>query len=112
MNPVNDCRTLNVIVQRQFEDISMIEMEFEDLKSLKLFPVDNKYTCEILDSTMILKNGCIYLCDCGGLTETDLEDYAGTIICASKLRWRPIKNCMGRKEFFQATNKTEDSSSR
>ena len=44
MYPINDRRVLNVIIQCQFEDFSMIEMEFEVLKYLKLFPVDDKYT--------------------------------------------------------------------
>ena len=100
MYPVNDCRILKVVIQRQFNDIAMIEMEFEGLRFLKLFPNDEKYTCEILDSTMILKNDCIYWCDCGGLSEIDLDNYSGTMICASKLRWRSIDKCMGQKEFY------------
>ena len=100
MYPINDRRVLNVIIQCQFEDFSMIEMEFEGLKYLKLFPVDDKYTCEVLDSTMILKEDGIYWCDWGGLSEDDINEYNGTLICASKLRWRSINKCMGQKEFF------------
>ncbi len=100
MYPINDCRKLNVIIHRQFKDNSTIEMEFHDLKYLKLFPLDDNYTCEISDSTMILKNNCIYWCDCGGLSETDLDNYGGTIICASKLRWRSIHQPMCKDEFY------------
>lgn len=100
MYPVNDRRILKVIIQRQFKDISVIEMEFEGLKFLKLFPIYEDYTCEILDSTMILKNDCIYWCDCGGLSETDLDSYDGTMICASKLRWRSIDKCLGKEEIY------------
>ncbi len=100
MYPINDRRVLNVIIQRQYEKNPMIEMEFSGLKYLKLFPVDEGYTCEISDSTMILKEDCIYWCDCGGLLEANLSDYAGTLICASKFRWRPIDKCMGKKAFF------------
>lgn len=100
MYPINDRRVLNVIIQRQFKDFSMIEMEFKGLKYLKLFPVDDKYTCEILESTMILKEDGIYWCDCGGLSKDDINEYNGTLICASKLRWRSINKCMGKKEFF------------
>lgn len=100
MYPVNDDRTLNVIIQRQYSDISMFELEFQGLKYLKLFPVDNQYTCEILDATVILKNDCIYWCDCGDLSEDDLDSYCGTVICASKLRWRQINDCMGKNRFF------------
>lgn len=100
MYPINNRRILRVVLQRQFDDISMIEMEFEGLKYLNLVPNDEQYTCEILDSTMILKNDCIYWCDCGGLSEADLDNYGGTMICASKFRWRAIEKCMGQKEFY------------
>lgn len=102
MYPVNDHRILKVIIQRQSKDISMIEMEFKGLIYLKLFPLDDKSTCEILDSTMIIKNDCIYWCDCGGLSETDLDNYNGTVICASKFRWRAIEKCMGANEFYSS----------
>lgn len=100
MHPINDQRILKIIIQRQFEKHSAIELEFMGLKYLKIYPCDEKYTCEILDVTMILKEDCIYWCDCGGLTEFDLDNYKGTIICASKVRWRPLENCMGNKEFY------------
>ena len=100
MYPINDRRTLSVIIQRQFDNISMLELKFEGLCYLNLFPADTQYTCEILDSTMILKSDRIYWCDSGGLSENDLVHYDGTLVCASKLRWRPIEGCMGQKEFF------------
>ena len=100
MHPINDKRVLKVIVQRQFEDNPMIEMEFVGLKKLKLCPIDENYTCEILDATMFMKDSCIWWCDCGGLSELNIEDYDGTIICASKFRWRTIEDCMGDKEYF------------
>lgn len=100
MYPINDCRILRVIIQRQFKDNAIIEMEFSGLKRLQLLPCDDEYTCEILDSTMILKDDCIYWCDCGELSEKDLESYDGTVICASKLRWRSIDGFMGQKEIY------------
>ena len=102
MYPLNDRRILRVIIQRQFDENSMIELEFQGLKYLKLFPVDPYYTCEILDSTMLLKDGNIYWCDCGDVTEDDLDNYEGTLICASKLRWRAIENHMGEKTFYHS----------
>lgn len=100
MYPVNNTRILKVIIQRQFQDNSIIEMEFSGLKYLHLLPLDDRFTCEILDSTMILKDDRIYWCDCGGLLEPDLKNYDGTLICASKLRWRPIDKCMGKEEYY------------
>lgn len=102
MYPLNNLRVLRVIIQRQYENDSMIEMEFHGLKVLKLFPTDESHTCEILDSTMIMKDGDFYWCDCGSLSESDLNDYTGTLICASKLRWRSIEDHMGKKEFYHS----------
>ena len=102
MHPLNDRRILRVIIQRQFAEDPMIELEFQGLKYLRLFPVDESYTCEILDSAMLLKDGDIYWCDCGDVTEADLGDYKGTLICASKLRWRAIENHMGEKTFYHS----------
>ena len=99
MYPLNDRRVLRVIIQRQYKENSMIELEFQGLKYLKLFPVDESYSCEILDSTMIMKGGTVYWSDCGNVSESDLEDYASTSICASKVRWRSIENHIGKNEF-------------
>ena len=100
MHPINDQRILKVIVQRQFENPSVIEMEFIGLKHLNMFPVDANKTCEILDATMILKDDCIYWCDSGNLTEADFEDYEGTLICSSKLRWRVADEYIGKDEVY------------
>lgn len=100
MHPLNSRRVLRVVFQRQYNENSMIEMKFEGLKYLKLFPVDESYTCEILNSTLIMRDGNIYWCDSGNLSESDLDNYAGTIICASELKWRSIEKHMGEKEFY------------
>lgn len=90
MYPLNDSRILSVVIQRQSEKYSTIEMEFQKLKYLKLMPVDENYTCEILGATMFFKDHYIYWCDSADLSENDLEGYVGTLICASKLRWRSV----------------------
>ena len=103
MHPLNDRRVLRVLIQRQYEKNSMIEMEFQGLKFLKLFPTNESYTCEILDSTIVAKDGYIYWCDCGSLPESDSDEYLGTLICASALKWRSIENHMGEEEFYHSS---------
>lgn len=103
MHPINDLRNLKIIIQRQFNNPSVIEMEFLGLKYLKMFPNDENYTCEIFDATMILKEGCIIWCDCGDLSEADLDEYTGTIVCASKVRWRAADEYIGSKEIYLPT---------
>ena len=100
MLPVNKQRILSIIIQRQFENPSVIEMQFMGLKYLKLFPNDENNTCEILDATMILKEDCIYWCDCGGLSAENIEGYTGTVICASKVRWRAVDEYIGSNEIY------------
>lgn len=100
MFPVNKQRILSMIIQRQFENLSVIEMQFIGLKYLNLFPNDENYTCEILDATMIFKEDCIYWCDCGGLSLKEIESYTGTTICASKVRWRVVNEYIGPNEIY------------
>lgn len=107
--PINNQRVLSMIIQRQFENPSVIEMQFMGLKYLKLFPNDENYTCEILDATMILKEDRIYWCDCGGLSEKDIAVYAGTTVCASKVRWRATDEYIGSKEVYVRIPKRTES---
>lgn len=107
MYPVNDYRILRVIVQHQDEQSSVIEMEFAGLKSLQLTPFDERYTCEIHDSTMVLKDGCVYWCDGSKMTDADPAD--GSIyICASHLRWRTLNSpsCLGSRPIYKSTVET------
>lgn len=100
MYPINDQRILKLIIQRQLKNPSVIEMEFVGLKSFSMCPSDEKHTCEILDATMILKNNCVYWCDCGGVSEDELDSYEGTFICAEKVRWRVADEYIGPKEVY------------
>lgn len=90
MFPVNSQRDLRVIFHRQYSDMPILEVEFMGLKFMKLSPVPDNYTCEILDATLIQHDGCIYWMDCGGMTTADIDTYEGTVICSSKLRWRAV----------------------
>lgn len=80
-------------------------MEFQGLKYLKLFPADERYSCEILDSNIILKEDCIIWSDCEDKTELEDGD-TGTLVCASKLRWRSIFGYMGEKNYCRCALST------
>lgn len=100
MFPENNKRILKMIIQRQFEDIPVIEMEFSGLKFIKMFPIEENYTCEILDATFILKNGLFYWCDEGGLTEKDFDNYQRTLICAERVCWRTADEYIGEEDVY------------
>ena len=101
MRPVNTVRRLNLIIQIQNQDCSMIEMEFTGVKRLNLYPVDEEYTCEITGASLFIKDGDIYWCD-QEIAPEDVGNYCGdTLICATSLRWRQVHNRMGPEAFYQ-----------
>lgn len=103
MYPLNDKRILKVIIQRQFDDLSMLELEFSGLKYMNLYPLDPaEYTCEIIGSTLLEKDGFIYWCDDDNVNAASIENYDGTLICAEKLRWRPLEGHMGKDNYYIA----------
>lgn len=102
MHPVNDLRILKMIIQRQFDNPSVIEFEFSGLRYFRLNPCDEGYTCEIQDATMLWKDDCVFWCDCGGLSKTELERHSGTMVCAEKVRWRAVNEYLGAKEVYKS----------
>jgi hypothetical protein len=100
MHPVNDRNDFKIVFQRQANDPSVIEMEFIGLLRLSIYPVDEKYTCEVLDANMILGDNCIYWYDCKKLSENELYTYTGTLICSSKVRWRVAEEYIGYHEIY------------
>ena len=99
MSPVNTKRTLTVLIQRQFEDISALELEFSELEYIRMYPVNPDYTCEILDASFFIKDGLIYWCD-----KDDIHNYKGTVICSKKVRWRNASELIGKRDFYKSAN--------
>lgn len=100
MYPLNDQRKLYIIFQRQAEECTVVEMEFSGLVSLSLNPVDELYTCEILDASMFFEDGKIYWGDSICFKE-QREVYEGTWLCAQKVKWRIADEYMGNKEVYK-----------
>lgn len=89
MFPINNCRSLTVITQSgQFD----VEMQFDGLISLKLFPQSEKYTCEILDASLYMSNDLIYWCNSTDLDPLDPAIDWGTVICAKSMAWRVLQD--------------------
>ena len=98
MYPVNDRRILNVIIQRQYEENSMIEIKIRN-EIFAAKTCSGKVDGEIHMQAMILKEDRVYWCDCWGFTEETIKEYTGTVICAEKVRWRSVEGHMGNGEF-------------
>ena len=99
MNPINTHRKLLILFQRQSEDNPAAELEFSDLESLNLKPVNQTCTCEIPDVSMFFENGKIYWGDSEWF-RTQREHYEGTWLCAKKARWRFVDEYIGDKEIY------------
>ena len=99
MLPSNTKRTLTVLIQRQFDDISALELEY-----IRMYPVNSDFTCEILDASFFIKDGLIYWCDNGDVKEDDIHNYKVTVICSKKVRWRNASELIGENEFYRSTN--------
>ena len=106
MHAINSARSLRIIIQRQSKEYPVIELEFQKLKFLRLLPNDENYTCEILDSTLLMSDGYIYWMDWGGLAASDIESYTGTIICAETLSWRSIDRHLGAEFYYLGKNES------
>lgn len=100
MYPMNDVRVVRVVIQRQHEDNSLIEMEFGGVRQLCLVPINSNYTCEILKATLVKKENFIYWCDNEELPPNNCKDFEGTLICASKLKWRVLQDSFGPEPLY------------
>lgn len=107
MHPINSLRKLSILIQRQSNFLSTIEIEFGGLIYFYLSPVDERFSCEILDGDMCLHNGCIYWGDCGKIFPEETENYPGTLICAESCRWRVVNNGLGNAAFYKTEDGTE-----
>ena len=103
MMPINNMRTADIVFQRQFRNPMAIVMRFSGLKKLHLAPNGSNYTCEIYDAAMFINENLIYWADNNYATEENIETYDGTWICAEKLQWRVIDECMGEDKIYRAT---------
>ena len=89
MYPMDDKACLRMLIQRQDETLSALELEFSGLQELRLYPTDPAYTSEILDAALFFRDGLICWCDCGDIGPENFDDYRGTSVRAKSLRWRP-----------------------
>lgn len=99
MHPINNQRKLYILFQRQYENVTVIEMEFSGLVKLNLIPNHETCTCEILDISMFFENGKIYWGDSEWFKE-QRELYEGTWLCAEKAKWRIADKYIGDKEIY------------
>ena len=100
MHPLNDCRRLSLLFQRQSSIYSTIELEFSGLEYIFLSPIKEIHSCEIQEATMYFEKNYIVWCDTFVEGKIDLNCFNGTILCAKAVRWRELDNALGNKSFY------------
>lgn len=100
MYPINDQRRMRVVIQRQYREMTAIEMVFSGLVFARIVPADEDHTCEILDASLFQTEQGICWCDCGSVSLSNMDSYDGTVIHALELCWREIEAGAGSKKFF------------
>lgn len=100
MNPINSQRMLYLLIQSQSHLFPTIELCFSGLKFMKMKPVDESYTCEIFSASIIYDPDKIIWCDTDAVNINEINEYDGTVICATKLSWRVIDDFTGNDEFY------------
>lgn len=96
MHPLNTMRCLKLIIQSQRETVGTIEMEFSGLVFLQLNSFGpEEGTGEILEASLVIKEGKIWWYDEAECFVEDPHEYGGNVICAEKMRWRLLKDRMG-----------------
>ena len=101
MMPINNIRSVDIVIQRQYINPAAIVLRFIGLKTLHLAPKSDKYTCEIFDAAVLFKNSYIFWTDDANVTKENIENYGRTWACGDKLQWRIIDECIGNGEVFQ-----------
>ncbi len=101
MMPINDKRILKVVFQRQWKDLSAIEIEFSGLIHFNLKPVDKNYTCEIFEAYMQCINEVIYWADDSewDINAEDKNEY--TWVAARYVQWREANDYLGDKIIYK-----------
>ncbi len=100
MHPINDKRCLKVVFQTQNHKCPVIELMFEGLKTLRLNPTPETYTCEIHGASVFCQENEICWTDNDDLAKENNVEYEGTLIKSSKLWYRIIDGFMGEKDIF------------
>ena len=97
MYPLNTMRRMKLIIQSQLEAVGTIEMEFSGVDFFSMRPCSEEWTCEIMEASLVIKDGKIWWYDEAECFVEDPQEYGGNVICAEKMRWRLLKDRLGKE---------------
>lgn len=94
MYPVNDENSLEVILKGEIT----IRLIFHGILYCNLYPVQPKYTCEILGAAMWMdQSGRIYWCNDDYITPETVDNYNGIVVCARSAEYEIEELCFAEQ---------------
>jgi hypothetical protein len=90
---------IRLLVQRQFENPSAIELLFEEVTRFNLVPSPENYDSIIRFATLLVRDGLIYWSPVGDWEPNEQGRNESTWISARKLRWRAVP-WLGKKLYY------------
>ena len=100
MYQFNSIRCITIIFQSQNADIRAIEMKFEKIEKLNLFPQNEEYDSIIYGASIKKIDNIFYWSEWENFRFEDLDKEEGTWLSAQKISWRPLENALGEKRIY------------
>lgn len=100
MYPFNSKRCVKMIFQSQSANIRVIELKFDGITKLNLFPRNEEYDCVIYGASVKKIDNIYYWSEWENLKLEDLSKEEGTWVSADKISWRQLENAFGCEEIY------------
>jgi len=88
---------VRILFQRQYENLSAIELVFEGVTQFHLTPPPESYDSIIYDAALILHNGSFYWADDSSWRPDKHLEYEVSWISAKSVMWRDVSSWLGDK---------------
>jgi hypothetical protein len=92
----NPNTNVRVLLQRQNEDASAIELLFEEINKITIVPAPENCDSIILGATILYQDGLYFWANVDDWTPEENSDYVSWI-SAKSLKWRDVSSWMGEK---------------
>jgi hypothetical protein len=101
MYSFNSSRCVKMIFQSQNAKARVIELKFDGIKKLNLFPRDEDYDCIIYGASLKRIDNMFYWSEWENFKIEDLTKEDGTWISSRQISWRVLENAFGNKKKYQ-----------
>lgn len=90
MYPFNSKRSLSIIFQSQNAKYPVIEMKFDLIQKLNLYPKNEEYDCVIYDASLVQIGEMYYWSEWGDFKLEDISEAEATWVSSKEVSWRKL----------------------